>query len=110
MRAIAWFPRDCGLTVQWHGLPANVLFCVLIVDSNPNAQNNVMRGANSWSFSVDRADVSAATRIALDEEYMLLLWKHDDKPKRICDIFWLKHIGRYSIQLHGHNALLSCLQ
>ncbi|CAN0489207.1 unnamed protein product, partial [Scytosiphon promiscuus] len=35
--------------------------------------------------------MAEATRVALDEDYMLLLWKHDDKPKRICDIFWLKH-------------------
>lgn len=32
-----------------------------------------------------------ATRIVLDEEYMLLLWKHNSgRPNRICDIFWLK--------------------
>lgn len=34
--------------------------------------------------------LAQATRIQLDDDYMLLLWKHDDEPKRICDIFWLK--------------------
>lgn len=38
----------------------------------------------------DRAET---TRISLDEDYMLLLW-HEEHPKRICDIFWLKHRDR----------------
>ncbi|CAM9470777.1 unnamed protein product, partial [Sphacelaria rigidula] len=38
-----------------------------------------------------RVDPTAeATRIMLDDEYMLLLWKDVDIPRRICDIFWLK--------------------
>eukprot|EP00903_Cladosiphon_okamuranus_P016206 g14954.t1 len=35
------------------------------------------------------------TRITLDEDYLLLLW-HEQHPKRICDIFWLKHGDRDS--------------
>lgn len=35
-----------------------------------------------------------ATRIVLDEDYLLLLWQ-EQHPKRICDIFWLKHSDRY---------------
>lgn len=31
-----------------------------------------------------------ATRVMLDGEYMLLLWRHDDYPRRLCDIFFLK--------------------
>ena len=31
-----------------------------------------------------------ATRVVLDDDYMLLLWRHDDKPNRLCDIFWIK--------------------
>ncbi|CAM9569749.1 unnamed protein product [Ectocarpus fasciculatus] len=44
-----------------------------------------------WCCTRGRVDHRAeTTRISLDEEYMLLLW-HEDHPKRICDIFWLKH-------------------
>lgn len=39
--------------------------------------------------------MAETTRVILDEDYMLLLWKHDDEPNRICDIFWLKHSHRY---------------
>lgn len=39
----------------------------------------------------DRVDHCVdATRIPLDDEYMLLLWKEDSRPKRICDVFWMK--------------------
>lgn len=45
-----------------------------------------------WCATRGRVDPMAeATRVALDEDYMLLLWKHVEEPKRICDIFWLKH-------------------
>ena len=52
-----------------------------------------------------------ATRVQLDDDYMLLLWRHDDQPKRICDVFWMKksHVrcGVYSRQCDGACA---CIQ
>ena len=56
-----------------------------------------------WLCEKSRVDPrAAATRVALDDDYMLLLWKHDDEPKRICDIFFLKHRHRYvrNISIH----------
>ncbi|CAM9174985.1 unnamed protein product [Ectocarpus sp. 4 AP-2014] len=44
-----------------------------------------------WCCTRGRVDDRAeTTRISLDEDYMLLLWD-EEHPKRICDIFWLKH-------------------
>ncbi|CAM9524628.1 unnamed protein product, partial [Pylaiella littoralis] len=34
------------------------------------------------------------TRTVIDENYMLLLWQEEQHPKRICDMFWLKHSDR----------------
>lgn len=31
-----------------------------------------------------------AMRIVLDKDYLLLLWKDDSQPKRICDVYWIK--------------------
>ncbi|CAM9357147.1 unnamed protein product [Ascophyllum nodosum] len=48
-----------------------------------------------WCSTRGRVDPEAeAKRIVLDEDYMLLLWKGKDTPKRICDIFWLKRSER----------------
>ena len=40
--------------------------------------------------------LAEATRVQLDNDYMLLLWRHDGKPKRICDLFWVKK-SRYAV-------------
>ena len=56
----------------------------------PRTQNQL-----TWLPSSRRVDHRAkTTRIALDENYMLLLWHERHHPKRICDIFWLKYRGR----------------
>lgn len=53
------------------------------------------RSTNNRDTPSRRVDHSAqTTRFALDEDYMLLLW-HEQHPKRICDVFWLKYSDRY---------------
>lgn len=42
----------------------------------------------------------------LDDEYMLLLWKNDEKPTCICDVFWLKRA--YDAKNPARSVSLTC--
>ncbi|CAM9715253.1 unnamed protein product, partial [Laminaria digitata] len=54
-----------------------------------------------WMATKGRVDpLVEATRVQLDNDYMLLLWRHDDKPKRICDLFWVRK-SRYDMKGSG---------